>query len=189
MTTSPATAPEQKPRILGLPRVRYSAMAQTNEAVAVARVVVRNALAAMASAATALPALKPYHPTHNMPVPTMHRTILCGGIGSRPNPIRLPRIKQRTRADQPEDMWTTVPPAKSIAWMGALALPTPLIMPSTPQTMWASGKYTINIQRVTNNRMAENFMRSAIAPTIKAGVMMANIIWYIAKTLWDTQPP
>src|SRR5690348_14658918 len=180
MTTRPATAPEQNPRTLGLPRVRYSAMAQTKEATAVARVVVIKALAATTSAATALPALKPYHPTHNIPVPTMHSTKLCGGIGSLPKPNRLPRIKQRTKADHPEDMWTTVPPAKSIAWMGALALPTPLIMPSIPQTMCAKGKYTMSIQSVTNTRIAENFIRSAMAPTISAGVMMANIIWYIA---------
>jgi hypothetical protein len=32
------------------------------------------------------------------------------------------------------------------------------------------------IHSVTNNRMAENFMRSAMAPTISAGVMIANII-------------
>src|SRR6266567_5718385 len=112
ITTRPATAPEQKPRMLGLPRVMYSAIAQTNEAVAVARVVVMNALAAMTSAATALPALNPYHPTHNMPVPTMQSTMLCGGIASLPNPSRLPRIKQRIKADHPEDIWTTVPPAK-----------------------------------------------------------------------------
>ena len=36
------------------------------------------ALAAMPSAATALPALKPYQPTHSMPVPTMVSTRLCG---------------------------------------------------------------------------------------------------------------
>src|SRR6266568_6095125 len=102
ITTSPATAPEQKPRTLGLPRVMYSAIAQTNEATAVAIVVVRNAFAATPSAATAEPALKPYQPTQSMPVPTMQRTMLCGGIGSLPNPRRLPRIKQRISADQPE---------------------------------------------------------------------------------------
>ena len=31
------------------------------------------------------------------------------------------------------------------------------------------------------------FMRSAIAPTISAGVMMANISWYIANTSCETQ--
>src|SRR5712692_11903630 len=94
ITTNPATAPEQKPSTLGLPLTTHSAMGQTKEATAVARVVVVNALAAMTSAATALPALKPYQPTHNMPVPIMHKTMLCGGIGSLPKPIRLPRIRQ-----------------------------------------------------------------------------------------------
>jgi len=43
------------------------------------------------------------------------------------------------------------------------------------------------IQSVTNSRMALNFMRSAMAPTIRAGVMIANIIWNIANTFWETQ--
>jgi len=30
---------------------------------------------------------------------------------------------------------------------------------------------------------AENFIRSAMAPTIRAGVMMANMSWYIENTL------
>src|SRR5487761_2072257 len=106
MTTKPATAPEQKPSTLGLPRKTYSAMAQTNEATAVARVVVVKALAAIPSAPKALPALKPYQPTHNMPVPTMQSTMLCGGIASRPKPRRLPSSKQRINADHPDDMWT-----------------------------------------------------------------------------------
>src|SRR4030095_4161633 len=140
MTTRPATAPEQNPRMLGLPRVTHSAIGHTKDATAVASVVVIKALAATPSAATALPALNPYHPPHNMPVPTMHSTILCGGIGSFPKPSRLPRIKQRISADHPDDMCTTVPPAKSIALILALAFQTPFIKPSMPQTMWASGK-------------------------------------------------
>src|SRR5690242_18355866 len=115
MTTSPATAPEQKPRMLGLPLKSHSAIAQTNDATAVAIVVVMKALAATPSAATAEPALKPYQPTQSMPVPTIQSTMLCGGIGSLPKPSRLPRIKQRISADHPEDICTTVPPAKSIA--------------------------------------------------------------------------
>src|SRR5581483_5062916 len=115
ITTNPATAPEQNPRTLGLPRVTYSAMAQTKEATAVAIVVVMNALAATTSAATALPALNPYHPTHNIPVPIAHNTMLCGGIGSFGNPSRLPKIMHKINADHPDDMCTTVPPAKSIA--------------------------------------------------------------------------
>src|SRR5580704_17538369 len=115
MTTKPATAPEQNPSTLGLPRVIHSAIGQTKEATAVAKVVVVKALAAMTSEATALPALNPYQPTHNMPVPTMHRTTLCGRQFSLPKPVRLPRIRHKINADQPEVMWTTVPPAKSMA--------------------------------------------------------------------------
>ena len=40
--------------------------------------------------------------------------MLCGGIGTLPKPLRGPRIMHSTKADQPELMWTTVPPAKSI---------------------------------------------------------------------------
>src|SRR4051812_46892256 len=104
ITTSPATAPEQKPRMLGLPRNTYSAIAHTNDATAVAIVVVVKAFAAMTSEATALPALKPYQPTQSIPVPTIQRTMLCGGMGSLPKPRRLPRIMHRISADHPEDM-------------------------------------------------------------------------------------
>src|SRR5208282_1658562 len=104
ITTKPATAPEQKPRTLGLPRTIHSAIGQTKEATAVASVVVVKALAAMTSAATALPALNPYQPTHSIPVPIMQRTRLCGENFVFPKPSRFPRIRQRTRADQPDVM-------------------------------------------------------------------------------------
>src|SRR5580765_830133 len=175
MTTRPATAPEQKPRMLGLPLRTYSAIAQAKEATAVARVVVMKALAATPSAATAEPALNPYHPTHNMPVPIAHNTMLCGAKFSFPNPRRLPRIKHRINALQPEDMCTTVPPAKSIAWIEAFAFHTPFMQPLMPQTMCASGKYTITIHNAMKSSIALNLMRSAIAPRIRAGVMIANI--------------
>src|SRR5882757_9310681 len=126
-TTRPATAPEQKPRTEACLRVTNSRPAQTVEATAVASVVVMKALEETPSAATAEPALKPYQPTQSMPVPTMHSTMLCGGIGVLPKPRRGPRIKQRIRADQPEDMCTTVPPAKSMALMAAPAFQTPFM--------------------------------------------------------------
>src|SRR3954462_5382899 len=140
ITNKPPTAPEQKPSTVGLPRVIHSAAGQATQATAAAMVVVMNALAAIESAATALPALKPYQPTHSMPVPTMVNTRLCGAKLSLPKPLRLPTIKVSTIADQPEDMCTTVPPAKSIALIEALAFHTPFIAPSMPQTMCASGK-------------------------------------------------
>ena len=45
----------------------------------------------------------------------------------------------------------------------------------------------MSIQPVTNSSSALNFMRSAMAPTISAGVMIANISWYIEKRLCETQ--
>ena len=84
-------------------------------------------------------------------------------------------------------MCTTVPPAKSMALILALAFHTPFMKPSTPHTMCASGKYTTNIHSRMNSMIAEYFMRSAIAPTISAGVMIANISWYIENTFCDTQ--
>src|SRR6188768_1077762 len=140
ITTSPATIPEQKPRTEALPRVNHSSMAQTKPPTAAASVVVVKALEAMASAPSAEPALKPYQPTQSMPVPTIQSTIECGGIGSLPKPRRLPRIKQRTSALQPEDMCTTVPPAKSRALMAAFGLSGPHINPEVLHTMCASGK-------------------------------------------------
>src|ERR1051326_6517418 len=102
ITTKPATAPEQKPITVGLPRSAYSTIAQVNEATAVARVVVVNAFAAIPSGASALPALKPYQPTHSKPVPTMQSTMLCGAMISFLNPNRCPRRTHNTSADQPE---------------------------------------------------------------------------------------
>src|SRR6267143_499614 len=114
ITTNPPTAPEQNPSTLGLPRNVYSSIAQVNDATAVASVVVVNAFAAMASAPSALPALNPYQPTQSIPVPTMHSTIEWGAMISLRNPRRCPSKMQSTSADQPDDIWTTVPPAKSI---------------------------------------------------------------------------
>src|SRR5271165_775709 len=140
MTTSPATAPEQKPTTEACFLVMNSSAPQVKDPTAVARVVVMNAFAAMTSAPTAEPALKPYHPTQSIAVPTMQRTVLCGDMISFLKPILGPRMRQRTRADQPDDMWTTVPPAKSIALILAAGFQTPFMSPSAPQTMWASGK-------------------------------------------------
>src|SRR6266496_1514598 len=138
--TSPPTAPEQNPSTLGLPRSAYSSMAHVNDATAVASVVLMNAFAAIPSGARALPALNPYQPTQSKPVQTMQSTMLWGAITSFLNPIRCPRRMQRTNADQPDDMCTTVPPAKSIAVIFAAGFQTPFIQPSIPQTMCAIGK-------------------------------------------------
>src|SRR5438309_10655006 len=82
MTTSPPTAPEQKPSTLGLPRNNHSNPAQLKVATAVAKVVVINELAAIPSAPRALQALNTYQPTESIPVLSMQGTIECGSIMS-----------------------------------------------------------------------------------------------------------
>src|ERR1700693_3703412 len=128
MTTSPATAPLQYPSTLALPRRIFSKMAQVNAPMAVASVVAINAFEDITSEPTALPALKPYQPTQSIEVPTIHKTMLCGGIGSLLNPRRGPSSRQRIRALHPEVMWTTVPPAKSIALIVEVGLQLQVIM-------------------------------------------------------------
>ena len=44
-------------------------------------------------------------------------------------------MRHRTNADHPEVIWTTVPPAKSMAWMLAFGFQTPFMNPSMPHTM------------------------------------------------------
>src|SRR5262249_61674491 len=75
----------------------------------------------------------------------------------------------------PALMCTTVPPAKSRAprWNN---------QPAGENTQCAIGAYTRIAHRPMNHAHAENFMRSAIAPVISAGVMMANIIWNARNT-------
>ena len=70
----------------------------------------------------------------------------------------------------PALMCTTVPPAKSSA-------PRLNSQPAGEKTQCAIGAYT----RIDHNRTkpthAENRMRSAMAPVIRAGVMIANMSW------------
>src|SRR3954462_887188 len=84
IATSPATAPEIAPRMLGLPVLIHSATIQPSAAVAVAKCVVTKALVASDEAARALPALNPNQPTHNRQAPTVLNTRLCGRICSTP---------------------------------------------------------------------------------------------------------
>jgi hypothetical protein len=53
--------------------------------------------------------------------------------------------------------------------------------PSNANTQCATGKYTTVPHRTRNTTQLQNFARSAIAPEIRAGVMIANISWNIAK--------
>src|SRR5690349_10719744 len=97
----------------------------------------------------------------------------------------------QARPVTPALMCTTVPPAKS-------STPSEASQPSGDHTQCAIGAYTHSDQSAMNTSIDENLIRSANAPVISAGVMMANIIWYIMKTdsgmvgaMWltDTWPP
>src|SRR5215510_16486098 len=174
IATRPATAAVAPPSAVGLPRCRTSMSAQATTAAEAAVLVLRNASVASGLALSALPALKPNQPVQSSPAPTRQSGRLCGGIGSRPRPWRLPSMSAATRAENPLDMWTTRPPAKSIA--EALK-----IQPSDDQTMCAIGQYTTRNQIVMNATQTPNRMRSAMAPRIRAGVMIANIAWNMMK--------
>src|SRR5690242_2520809 len=113
IATSPATAPEIAPSALAFPLRSHSAALQLNAAPAAPKWVATKALEARPLAASALPALKPNHPTHSRHAPMKLSTRLCGGIGSLGKPTRLPMYRAHTRAETPEEMCTTVPPAKS----------------------------------------------------------------------------
>jgi hypothetical protein len=55
------------------------------------------------------------------------------------------------------------------------------IQPSADHTMCAIGQYTSSSQSEMKTTKALNFMRSATAPRISAGVMIANMAWNITK--------
>src|SRR5512138_979884 len=138
IVANPATMPEAAPRTLGLPFCHHSQKAQLSAAAEAEKWVAANALVASFPALTALPALNPNQPTQSRPVPTRLSTTLCGGIGSRGKPSRLPSTTAQTRAETPELMCTTVPPAKSST--GTVPFSAQLNSPPLPQTMCARGK-------------------------------------------------
>src|SRR5947209_14075671 len=113
IATSPATAPEMPPNMLGLPCLAHSAKSQPSVAAAAPKWVATKALVARPEAATALPALNPNQPTHSKHAPMRLSTRLWGFMGSLGKPTRLPKYSAHTSALTPDVMWTTVPPAKS----------------------------------------------------------------------------
>src|SRR4030042_4590331 len=99
MATSPATAPEAAPRVVGLPRMIHSVATQARVAAQVARCVAVKAEDARALAARALPALNPNHPNHSSPAPRTVMGRLCGmKVAWLPSPWRLPTTKAAAKA-------------------------------------------------------------------------------------------
>src|SRR6478736_1084200 len=134
MATSPATAPEQIPITVGLPRIIHSTIIQVNAATAVAICVTVIAMPACIPAVTAEPALKPNQPTHSSEAPIIVSTMLCAG----PLSLRGPSMIAHIRPATPALICTTVPPAKSSTFTHAASLPEEK-MPSGPQTQCAIG--------------------------------------------------
>src|SRR5260370_15200371 len=137
IATGPATAPEIAPSALARPFLIHSAALQPSAAAADAKCVATKALVARLLAVSALPALNPNHPTHSKQAPMKLRTRLCGGIGCLGYPVRLPRYSAQTSAETPEEMCTTVPPAKSS--VGNFPPSDAFSNPPLPHTMCASG--------------------------------------------------
>src|SRR3954466_559903 len=138
ITPNPATAPEIAPSTVGLPVFSHSAITQPSAPAAAAKCVATNALLANPPAASALPALKPNHPTHSSAAPITESTTLCGVIAVRPNPMRGPSTSAQISADTPELTCTTVPPAKSSApKLSRESGRNALNSPPLPQTMCA----------------------------------------------------
>ena len=180
IATRPATAPDAAPRPVMCPSRIFSTTNQPPTAAAVATCVLRNASAAVAFAPSAEPALKPNQPNHSKAAPSTTSGIECGRIGSFLKPTRLPRIRASASAAAPALMCTAVPPAKSSTPCPA-RYPAPVIVSfaNVPKskTQCATGKYTTVTQIATKMPQETNFVRSAIAPEISAGVMIANMSW------------
>src|SRR6185369_12476525 len=90
MDARPATAPVTAPTMLGLPNFSPSMTIQTTAAVAAEIWVTVMAMPASPPALSALPALKPNHPTHSMQAPAMVIHGACGGFTSSGKPHALP---------------------------------------------------------------------------------------------------
>ncbi len=113
MVPSPATIPVAAPRTLGLPNRHHSMADQAMTPAAAEMWVATRAMAALPSAARALPALKPNHPTHSIPAPPTVMVRLWGMMGVLGKPSRGPITSAATSAATPAVMCTTTPPAKS----------------------------------------------------------------------------
>src|SRR6202051_4634563 len=135
IATRPATAPEQTPSTVGLPRHIHSRSIQVKPAVAVAVWVTSIAMPACMPALTADPALNPNQPTQSSEAPIMVSTTLWGG----PVSLRLPSTSAAINPAVPELTCTTVPPAQSRTLTPAASFEE-LRKPSGPHTQCAIGE-------------------------------------------------
>ena len=95
--TSPATAPETRPKSEGRPREAHSTHIQPRAPAAAAVCVAMIAIAARPFAARPEPPLKPIHPNQRMAAPVMASERLAGMSACVPQPLRRPSMMQPTR--------------------------------------------------------------------------------------------
>ena len=176
MATSPATAPEAAPSVVACLVVTFSTAIHPSRPMHAASCVLTSAWAATLPADRADPALKPNQPNQSTPAPTRVSGSECGGIGSPGQPRRRPRTIASARADAPEFISTTEPPAKS-------STPICASQPFGENTQWARGTYTTSAHSAVKVRKLPNFIRSAPVPASSAAVITQNIIWKAAKAI------
>src|SRR5699024_10525170 len=122
----------------------------------------------------AAPPLKPNQPNHSRAVPSTVIGMLCG-LCAVEKRARRPMMTTSTSAEMPALMWTTVPPAKSMAGPNRLPIAPDSLSSPSPQTMNASGQYTRVTQAAEKTSHVENFARSATAPAMSAMAIIAKV--------------
>src|SRR3954453_15859734 len=90
MATRPATTPDAGPSEVAWPSRIFSVSSQPRDAAPVAPIVLPKPPLAALLAGRAEPGWNRNQPNHSRPAPVMTRVRLCGPIGSRPKPTRLP---------------------------------------------------------------------------------------------------
>ena len=93
----------------------------------------------------------------------------------------MPITSAAASAANPALTWTTVPPAK-------FRTPSLNNQPFGDQIMRTSGPWISISHSAVKARKDENYIRSAKAPTINAGVITANMHWTITKDRWGILP-
>src|SRR3954453_14406205 len=187
IATRPATTPDAAPSDVACPSRIRSVASQPRAAAPGATMVVTHTSAACPLADRAEPALKPNQPNHSRPAPAMTSVRLCGRIGSRPKPRRLPSTRAGASPAAPALMCTAVPPAKSMTFrLLAIHPPVADCAPLNAKTQWATGKYTIVAQMPAKAIHGPKRARSAMAPEISATVMIAKTAWKAPKAIDGT---
>ena len=126
-----------------------------------------NAWAACPLAASAEPALKPNQPNHRMPVPIMTSGIECGGSPSLRPALAL---AEHEHGGEGGDAGVDVDGRAA----GEVERAT-LAEPAAEHPLEDRARRRGTSHSGTKIAHAENFMRSATAPEISAGVIAANI--------------